>query len=77
MRQMEIYKEYCPNTHFEMLLNNNTSAISHALNTTNESINMSFILNPQENLEPKEQTPNNEQEHSIRDLGNPHPATDT
>jgi hypothetical protein len=71
------YDEHLPTTQLEMILNNNNSAISHALNTTNDSINMSFITNLQDNLEPTEKTSNNDQEHSNRDLGNPHPATDT
>jgi hypothetical protein len=73
----EDYDEHLPNTQLEMILNNNTSAISHALNTTNESINMSFSTNIQDELVPTETTTNNEVEYTNRDLGNPYPATDT
>jgi seryl-tRNA synthetase len=38
------YDDHLPTIQLEMLLNNNTSAISNALNTTNESTNMSFKL---------------------------------
>jgi hypothetical protein len=36
------YDNHLPTMQLEMLLNNNTSAISNATNTTNDSINMSF-----------------------------------
>jgi hypothetical protein len=62
----------------KMLLNNNTSAISNAPNTTNYSINMSFNR-PQQGdlLETRQTPPNDEQDNIKRDLGNPYPAVDT
>jgi hypothetical protein len=71
------YVEHLPTSQLEMILNNNTSAISHAVNTTKKTINMSFTTNIQENLENTEQPTNNDQEHIVRDLGNPYPANDT
>jgi hypothetical protein len=71
------YDEHLPTSQLEMILNNNTSAISHALNTTNESINMSFTSNNQDNPDNTEQLTNNDQDHIVRDLGNPYPANDT
>jgi hypothetical protein len=72
------YDDHLPTLQLEMLLNNNTSAISNALNTTNESINMSFNLPQQDNLLDNRQTPLiDEQDNNNRDLGNPYPATET
>jgi hypothetical protein len=72
------YDDHLPTLQLEMLLNNNTSAISNALNTTNESINMSFNLPQQDNLlDNRQKPPIDEQDNNNRDLCNPYPATDT
>jgi hypothetical protein len=69
---------HLPTLQLEKILNHNTSAISNALKTTNESINMSFTLPQQDNLLDNRQTPPIvEQDNNNRDLGNPYPATET
>jgi hypothetical protein len=71
------YKDHLPTMQLKMLLNNNTSAISNALSTTNESINMSFNLPQHEDLLDTSQTPPNDEHNNKKDLSNLYSAVDT
>jgi hypothetical protein len=69
------HDDHLPTIQLEMLLNTNTSAISNALNTSNDSINMLFNLLQQGDLpETRQKQPPNEQDDTNRDLGNPYTA---